>query len=96
MSDVATTNTLKVIDDDPYLSSYRSVFDHRFAIYKNWIQKINDHEGGIDLFTKGYKKLGMNVTKNEFVYREWAPNVKSAFLIGDFSKFHLLNSRWLG
>ena len=84
--EVATTNSLKVIDDDPYLSPYKPVFDHRFAIYNNWIQKINDHEGGIDEFTRGYQKLGMHVSKKDFVYREWAPSVKSAFLIGDFSK----------
>lgn len=87
MPEIATTTTLKVIEDDPYLSSYKPVFDHRFAIYKNWIQKINDHEGGIDVFTKGYLKLGMNVSETEFVYREWAPSVNAAFLIGDFSMF---------
>lgn len=90
MPTVATTNSLKVIEDDPYLSSYKPVFDHRFAVYKNWIQKINDWEGGIDLFTRGYQKLGMNVTTQEFVYREWAPGAKFAFLMGDFSKLFFI------
>ena len=78
---------LKVIEDDPSLAPYKSVFDHRLAIYKNWIQKINDHEGGIDEFTRGYQKLGMNIFESQVVYREWAPGVKSAFLTGDFSNY---------
>jgi 1,4-alpha-glucan branching enzyme len=85
---LTTTNSYKVIDDDPYLKPYKPVLDHRFAIYRNWIQKINEFEGGIDLFTRGYQKLGMNVIDNEFVYREWAPGAQSAFLVGDFSKLN--------
>jgi 1,4-alpha-glucan branching enzyme len=87
------TNSLKVIDDDPYLQPYKPVFEHRFAIYRNWIQTITDFEGGIDLFTRGYQKLGMNVTDKEFVYREWAPGVNAAFLVGEFSMIATTNHR---
>jgi 1,4-alpha-glucan branching enzyme len=90
MHRIATTNSLKVIEDDPYLNPYKSVFDHRFAIYKNWIHKIDEFEGGIDQFTRGYQNLGMNVSDKEFVYREWAPGVTAAYLVGDFSKFEYL------
>ncbi len=61
----------------------------RFAIYQNWIKKIERDEGGIDAFSRGYQILGMNVTDADFVYREWAPGVKEAYLVGDFSKLSL-------
>jgi 1,4-alpha-glucan branching enzyme len=80
-------NSWAVIDDDPYLSPFRSHLDHRYAIYKNWIQNINEHEGGLDTFTKGYQKMGMIVSDTEIIYREWAPGVDAAFLIGEFSNF---------
>jgi 1,4-alpha-glucan branching enzyme len=40
---------------------------------------------------QGFDKFGFNVDGNNTItYREWAPNAKEAFLIGDFSTFMFL------
>lgn len=60
-------------------------------MYSQWIHKLVNAEGGLDAFTKGYEKMGMHEDPktHEFVYREWAPGVKEAFLVGEFSIFFL-------
>jgi 1,4-alpha-glucan branching enzyme len=49
------------------------------------LRGIDQHEGGIDKFSQGYKKFGFIVAKDELTYTEWAPNAKEAYLIGEFS-----------
>jgi 1,4-alpha-glucan branching enzyme len=75
-----------VIDIDGYLRPNAPAIVERHNTFRGWKNTIDEHEGGYDNFTQGYLKFGFNVgPKNEAVYREWAPNAKEAFLIGDFS-----------
>ena len=55
-----------------------------FLSIKNDIQK---HEGGLEAFSRGYERFGLNRTPEGIVYRDWAPGAEGVFLIGDFSKF---------
>jgi 1,4-alpha-glucan branching enzyme len=60
----------------------------RYRQMRDWQAKIDQTEGGIDKFTRGYERFGLNVgPKNEVIYREWAPNAVKANLIGDFSMY---------
>lgn len=48
---------------------------------------IEESEGSLEAFSLGYHKFGFNVQSDGSVlYREWAPGVVEAYLIGDFSK----------
>ena len=49
---------------------------------------IENREGGIETFSRGYERFGLNKTPNGLVYREWAPGAHGVFLTGDFSKCH--------
>ncbi|KIH94990.1 1,4-alpha-glucan branching enzyme [Sporothrix brasiliensis 5110] len=71
---------------DPWLSPFKDALKRRFAKSKEWIEKINTTEGGLDKFSKGAEIFGLNVDKdNNITYREWAPNATQASLIGDFN-----------
>ena len=60
----------------------------RHEKFRKWKDVIEEHEGGYDQFTKGYLKFGFNVGENGgVVYREWAPNAREAYLVGEFSKY---------
>ena len=75
-----------IIDIDGYLKPNVPAIIERHNTFRGWKDTIDKHEGGYDNFTKGYLKFGFNLgPKNEVVYREWAPNAREAFLIGDFS-----------
>ena len=75
-----------ITDIDGYLKPNVPAIIDRYNMFRGWKDTIDEYEGGYDNFTKGYLKFGFNLgSKNEVVYREWAPNAKEAFLIGDFS-----------
>jgi 1,4-alpha-glucan branching enzyme len=83
----AALDTQAVLKLDGYLEPNIPAINARYDIFRKWKDTIDQVEGGYDKFTKGYLKFGLNLgSKGEVVYREWAPNAKEAYLIGDFSE----------
>ncbi|KAL1903665.1 alpha-1,4-glucan branching enzyme [Sporothrix stenoceras] len=75
---------------DPWLSPFKDSLKRRFAKSQEWIQKIEETEGGLDRFSKGAEIFGLNVDKdNNITYREWAPNATQASLVGDFNGWNV-------
>ena len=71
---------------DPWLSPFKDALRARYSHAQKWIKKIDETEGGLGQFSKGFEKMGFNVAENgDITYREWAPNAVQANLIGDFS-----------
>ena len=71
---------------DPYLEPYAPALKSRYSQARQWIQTIDDTEGGLETFSRGYEKFGFTVASDGTItYREWAPNALRAFLIGDFN-----------
>jgi 1,4-alpha-glucan branching enzyme len=54
------------------------------------LREIEESEGSLDAFSRGYEKLGIVVLPEGIRYREWAPGAVSASFIGDFSESTLL------
>lgn len=82
-------NTLGIIDLDPWLGEFREPLKHRFSKAQKWLNDINQHEGGLEKFSRGYEKFGFTFAENgDITYREWAPNATQAFLIGDFNNWN--------
>ncbi|KAK0499782.1 glycoside hydrolase family 13 protein [Armillaria luteobubalina] len=78
-----------VLAIDGYLKPNVDQIVKRHDLFRKFKDDIEQHEGGYDSFTKGYLKFGLNVGSNgEVVYREWAPNAREAFLIGDFNDWN--------
>jgi 1,4-alpha-glucan branching enzyme len=78
-----------VLQLDGYLKPHVPAIATRYRSMRDWQAKIDQTEGGMDKFTRGYERFGLNVgPKNEVTYREWAPNAVNANLIGDFSTYH--------
>ncbi|CEJ92171.1 Putative 1,4-alpha-glucan branching enzyme [[Torrubiella] hemipterigena] len=74
---------------DPYLEPFSEALRRRYTKAQQWISTINEKEGGIDKFSSGFDKFGFNVDDSGVIrYREWAPNAKKAFLIGEFNDWN--------
>ncbi|KAJ9295244.1 CAZyme family GH13 [Paecilomyces variotii] len=77
-----------VVQLDPWLEPYKEALRTRFSYAQKWIKAIEGSEGGLEKFSKGYEKFGLNVNANgDITYREWAPNAIQAYLIGDFNNW---------
>ncbi|KII94957.1 glycoside hydrolase family 13 protein [Plicaturopsis crispa FD-325 SS-3] len=75
-----------VVELDGYLEPFVPAIQERHEKFRQWKDTIDTHEGGYEKFTRGYEKLGFQVgSDGTVVYREWAPNPKEAYLIGDFN-----------
>jgi 1,4-alpha-glucan branching enzyme len=60
----------------------------RIQNFKEWQAKIDETEGGLDPFSKGYEKFGLIAQADRSIlYREWAPGAQNASLIGDFNNW---------
>ncbi|KZZ96208.1 1,4-alpha-glucan-branching enzyme [Ascosphaera apis ARSEF 7405] len=78
-----------VIQKDPWLAPFKDEIKRRYDYTKTWIKQIEETEGGLEKFSKGYEKFGFNVADNgDIHYREWAPNAVEAALVGDFNEWN--------
>jgi 1,4-alpha-glucan branching enzyme len=78
-----------VIATDPALEGHKGHLGHRFEKFKNLRKAIDEHEGGIEKFSRGYEKMGFTRDAKGITYREWAPNASAACLFGDFNDWNL-------
>jgi 1,4-alpha-glucan branching enzyme len=77
-----------VVELDPWLAPFKDALKSRFAKTQEWIKTIDETEGGLDKFSKGYTKFGFTFQDNgDITYREWAPNAEKASLIGEFNNW---------
>ncbi|KAJ0763984.1 putative 1,4-alpha-glucan branching enzyme [Helianthus annuus] len=76
---------LKILDLDPGLEPYKDHFEYRMQRFSEQKMLIDQYEGGLEDFAKGYLKFGLNRENGSIVYREWAPAAEEAQLIGDFN-----------
>ncbi|RDW78823.1 1,4-alpha-glucan branching enzyme GLC3 [Aspergillus mulundensis] len=88
MASTAPSDGTGIIDLDPWLEPFREAIQRRFNYVDSWIKTIDEAEGGLDKFSKGYERFGFNVSDNgDITYREWAPNAVEAALVGDFNNW---------
>ncbi|KAJ4733128.1 hypothetical protein LUZ62_044919 [Rhynchospora pubera] len=78
----------RIYQYDPMLEGHRGHLEYRYSRYKEMRSLIDQHEGGLDAFSRGYEKLGFTRSAEGITYREWAPGAYSAALVGDFNNWN--------
>lgn len=64
----------ELIKTDPYLEPFKDTIKSRYSKAQQWMKNIQDNEGGLDKFSRGYEKFGFTVASDGTItYREWAP-----------------------
>ena len=62
-------------------------FCSRYGCFLDLLSKINQNEGGLEKFSRGYESFGIRRTPENGIYmKEWAPGAEGISLRGDFSK----------
>ncbi|OAY64393.1 1,4-alpha-glucan-branching enzyme 1, chloroplastic/amyloplastic [Ananas comosus] len=81
-------NGQRIYDIDPLLRGHHAHLDYRYSQYRKMRALIDQNEGGLELFSRGYENFGFHRSADGIVYREWAPGAKAAALIGDFNNWN--------
>lgn len=78
-----------LLDRDPWLKPFEKEIRRRYAVFQDYIDRVNEVEGGLDQFTKGYTYYGMQFNKdNSVTCREWAPGAVQVYLMGEFNNWN--------
>lgn len=51
------------------------------------MKHIDEHEGGLELFSRGFRRFGIHREGERYVYREWAPGATCVYLFGEFNNW---------
>ncbi|MCE2617407.1 alpha amylase C-terminal domain-containing protein [Phocaeicola oris] len=82
-----TTPQLRIIENDSYLEPYAQAITgrHQHALDKEL--ELTGGKQSLADFATGYLYFGLQKLKDGWMFREWAPNATSMYLIGDFSNW---------
>ena len=84
----AVVKHIGLVKNDPYLADYEDAIKgrHDHALWKLG-QLTNNGKQTLSDFANGYEYFGLHKTARGWVFREWAPNAKDIYLIGDFNNW---------
>lgn len=69
---------------DPWLNPFRGIIDNRIDKYIEKEKQLTGN-GSLVEFAMGHYYYGLHLTEGQWVFREWAPNATSIYLIGTFN-----------
>ncbi len=74
------------IFNDPYLLPYAEIISQRLEyIHKRKEELIRTYGGSLYDFADFHNFFGLHLIQKEWVFREWAPNAESVYIIGDIT-----------
>jgi len=87
--------TLQLIENDPWLQTFSDTIIKRFEKTKSKLADIRKTNTHLTDAVNAHLYYGLHREEKSWVIREWAPNAKSIYLVGEFSgwevkdEFHL-------
>jgi 1,4-alpha-glucan branching enzyme len=81
----------QLVRDDPYLAPFAGVLKSRFSRFRDWLDVTTVNHENLASFAQGYQHFGLHLIdskSNLMVYREYAPAVAQAHLIGEFNQWN--------
>lgn len=78
---------LNILDYDPYLKPFKEDLSLRLFEFARTKKRLLGTDGSLVDFANGYKYFGFQQESKHWTFREWAPNAKRAWLVGDFNNW---------
>lgn len=86
---VTVPDLATLLQRDGYLKSYEWEIRRRYGCFKDFWERINSWEGGLESFSRGYLYYGPQFNDDGSVtWREWAPGANTMHLQGDFNNWN--------
>lgn len=76
----------KIFHEDSYLEPYIPIFQEIYKREKQLLETINkSYKNGLDTFSRGYNYYGIFEDETHYIVREWLPEARAVYLMGDFN-----------
>lgn len=82
---------IPLIENDPYLKLFKSKIETRINQVQNKEQELIQGKN-LSKFANAHHYFGLHKTKQSWIYRDWMPNAREVWLIGDFSEWKLYDT----
>lgn len=79
----------RLLKSNSYLIPFSDQIRHRLELIEETEQNLTQDKMSLEDFASGHEYFGLHFRRNEWVFREWAPNATAIFLIGDMSKWQV-------
>jgi 1,4-alpha-glucan branching enzyme len=76
-----------LLERDPYLQPYEKDLRRRFTRIVKTEKMLTDDKISLADFASGHEYFGLHFYRNEWIFREWAPNAVAIYLIGDMTNW---------
>lgn len=77
----------KILEIDPWIKDYKDDINLRMDEYKKQKARLLKKGEKLKDFANAHEYYGFHKVKTGWFYREWAPNAKGLYLIGDFNNW---------
>ncbi len=88
MSDLES-RLIHLLRSDSYLTPFSGQIRHRLEHIEETEQRLTQSKMTLAEFASGHEYFGLHFQRGEWVFREWAPNATSIYMIGDMSKWQV-------
>jgi 1,4-alpha-glucan branching enzyme len=78
---------LPFVKNDPYLEPYAAAIYGRYDYFRQIEKRLLTESHSLSEFATGYLYFGLHRLTDGWVFREWAPNATSIYMIGDFNNW---------
>jgi 1,4-alpha-glucan branching enzyme len=75
------------LNGDPLLRPYEHVLKRRLERTNKWEKRLTQGKISLAQFASGHEYFGLHFQKNEWVFREWAPNASGVVILGDMTQW---------
>src|SRR5512133_964035 len=76
-----------IAQNDPWLAPYSEIIYRRALKVLEKESELTGEVKTLTDFSTGYLYFGLHLTGKEWVFREWAPNAKRIYLVGEFNNW---------
>jgi len=76
-----------LLERDPYLQPYEKDLKRRFTRMAKTEKMLTGDKIRLSDFAAGHEYFGLHFYRNEWIFREWAPNADAIYLIGDMTNW---------
>ena len=74
-----------LLEGDPYLAPFSDSIRRRLEHIEETEQRLTQSKMSLADYASGHNYYGLHFGCDEWIFREWAPNARAIYLIGDLS-----------